>query len=121
MCWIQFIISSVFIVFSGIKLTKYADIISDRLGWGKVWIGVLLLGLVTSLPEAITSFASIVYLQADNLAIGNLLGSNTFNPMIIVVLDILYRGGSVTNAVKTNRSHDISAVFAVYADNYSSF
>jgi len=113
MSWITFIVSATAIFIAGIRLTTYADRLSERLHIGKVWIGVVLLGLVTSLPEAITSLVSVVYLNADDLAVGNLLGSNAFNPMIIVVLDFIYRQGSVTSVVKTNRSHEVSAFFAI--------
>jgi len=111
--WLQFIISAVIIIFAGIRLTVLADKLSDELQLSKVWIGVCLLGLVTSLPEAITSLVSIVSLQAVDLAVGNLLGSNNFNPMLIVVMDVLYRQGAVTNAIRPDLSHKVSAQFAI--------
>ena len=113
MLWIEFLISSAVIIFCGTQLTKYADQISDHLQLGKAWVGIVLLGLVTSLPEAITCIVSIVSLNANDLAVGNLLGSNNFNPLLIVLMDIVYRRGSVTNAITSHRSHSISAVAAV--------
>ena len=114
MYWIEFFISAAIIVFAGIRLTIDADKLSDELQLGKVWIGIILLGLVTSLPEAITSLAAIISLRADDLAIGNLLGSNNFNPMLLVVMDVLYRQGSVTNAVLPSQLHKTSAYFAIF-------
>ena len=113
MHWLEFFISAGIIVFAGIRLTVYADKLSDKLQLGKVWIGIVLLGLVTSLPEAITSLVSIVSLGADNLAIGNLLGSNNFNPMLIVVMDALYRRGSLASSIQPNSLHKVSARFAI--------
>jgi len=113
MVWLKFIISAVVIIFAGIRLTTDADVLSEKLQLGKVWVGIILLGLVTSLPEAVTSLVSVIYLRADNLAIGNLLGSNNFNPMLIVVMDVMYRQGSVTNAISPNASHTTSARFAI--------
>ncbi|MBU0469495.1 MAG: hypothetical protein KKD07_07240 [Candidatus Omnitrophica bacterium] len=113
MYWIQFLISAVFIVLAGIRLTDYADKLSEQSNIGKAWIGIILLGLVTSLPEAIVSLTSVISLKANNMAIGNLLGSNNFNPMLIVVMDIFYRKGSITNDIGTNKSHDISGSFAI--------
>ena len=86
MAWITFIVSAAGIVYAGVLLTKYADILSDRLHLGKTWVGIVLLGFVTSLPEAITSLISVVSLTADDLAIGNLFGSNNFNPMLICLI-----------------------------------
>ncbi len=113
MYWLEFCISAGIIVFAGIRLTVYADKLSDELQLGKVWVGIILLGLVTSLPEAITSLISVVSLGADNLAIGNLLGSNNFNPMLIVVMDVLYRQGAITNTIQPSSSHKVSACFAI--------
>jgi len=113
MYWFEFLISAVIIVFAGIRLTVYADKLSDELRLGKVWVGIVLLGLVTSLPEAVTSLISIVSLNADNLAVGNLLGSNNFNPILIVIMDILHRQGAVTNTIQPNSSHKVSACFAI--------
>lgn len=111
MAWLTFLFSAALIVFAGVKLTCYADKLSDALNLGKLWIGVLLLGFVTSLPEAITSLMAVMTLGADNLAVGNLLGSNVFNPILMLVLDLAYRKGSVTNAIHPNRSHTVSAFF----------
>ena len=113
MYWFEFFASAAVIIFAGTRLTVCADRIGDELHIGKVWIGVILLGVATSLPEAITSLTAIISLQANDLAIGNLLGSNSFNPMIIVVMDVLYRQGSVTNAVHPKESHKVSAGFAM--------
>jgi len=114
MYWFEFFISAAIIIFAGIRLTIYADKLSDELQLGKVWVGIVLLGLVTSLPEAIASLTAIVSLHANDLAIGNLLGSNNFNPMLIVVMDVMYRRGSVTNAVHPDLSHKVSARFAMF-------
>jgi len=113
MHWIEFLISASIIIYAGIRLTIYADKLSDELQLGKVWIGIVLLGLVTSLPEAITSLVSIVSLGADNLAIGNLLGSNNFNPMLIVVIDVMYRQGALTTDIQPSSLHKVSACFAI--------
>ncbi len=101
------------IVISGVRLTRYADKLSDQIQLGKVWVGIMLLGLVTSLPELVTSLIAVISIGAEDLAVGNLLGSNNFNPMLIVVMDIIYRKGSVTNAIVPRSSHKISAFLAM--------
>ncbi len=113
MYWLEFIISAIVIIIAGVVLTKNADLLSERLQLGKAWIGIVLLGFVTSLPEAIASLVSIVSLQTYDLAIGNLVGSNNFNPMMLVMMDMIYREGAVTNAIKPHRSHFASASFAI--------
>lgn len=111
--WLKFLISAVVIVIAGIRLTESVDQLSDCLQIGKVWIGVVLLGFITSLPELITSLAAVISLHAGDLAVGNILGSNNFNPMLLVVMDAFYRKGSITNVIHVQRSHKASAYFAV--------
>lgn len=111
--WIEFTISAVLIVYAGIKLTTYADRLSERLQIGKMWVGVVLLGFITSLPEAITSLVAIISLGANDLAIGNMVGSNNFNPMLLVVMDVVYRTGPISNRINVRKSHETSALLAI--------
>ena len=107
--WLQFSISALIIIVSGARLCRYANIISEKVNLSKIWIGLILLGIVTSLPELVTSLALSINLGAFDLALGDLLGSNNFNLLIIVVLDFLYKTGSITNQAGLNRSHIFSA------------
>lgn len=92
--WLQFIMAALVIVMAGFKITDYADSISDRTGIGRGFIGVLLLGMATSMPEVVTSVSSVVMFKAADMAVGNLLGSCTFNLLIVVVIDFLFKIGS---------------------------
>jgi len=113
MSFLTFTISTLLIIIAGSRLTVWVDRLSDQLHLGKLWIGIVLLGLVTSLPEAITCLVSVVSLNANDLAVGNILGSNNFNPILIVVMDVFYRSGSITNIVIPQKSHAVSALLAV--------
>jgi len=112
MVYLQFFLSTAVIVAGGVRLTRYADILSDRLKLGKVWIGMILLGLVTSLPEAVASLTAVISLSANDLAVGNMFGSNNMNILLIVIMDILYRRGSVTDDVHDSPSRTLPIVFA---------
>lgn len=48
---IQFILSALGIAIAGSFLTKFADKISIATGWGRMFVGGLLLAGATSLPE----------------------------------------------------------------------
>ena len=80
--FIIFIITASITVFTAIKLSHYADIISEKTVIGGMLIGSLLLAGATSLPEITTSYTSIM-LNSPDLAVGNVLGSNVFNLLII--------------------------------------
>ena len=54
MIFLQFIVGAAIIFVAGAKLSYYGDIIAEKIGLGRTWIGVVLLASVTSLPELIT-------------------------------------------------------------------
>lgn len=61
-------------------------------GLGTTFIGTTLVALVTSLPELVTTISAL-RLGADDMAIGNLFGSNLFNMFALGLTDIFYVGG----------------------------
>jgi cation:H+ antiporter len=97
--WLKFAFCVLVIFFSGRAVAKYGDIIAIRTGLGRVWIGVVLLALVTSLPELFTGISSVTLVGAPDLTIGNLFGANAFNLLNLGLLDIAYRYGSLFSMV----------------------
>lgn len=85
-----FSLCTVIIVISGTRLLKYGDMMADLLGWGKMFVGLILMASVTSMPELMTGISSVVILDAPNLAVGDIVGSCAFNILIISILDIFY-------------------------------
>ena len=61
-------------------------------------VGGLLTATVTSLPELVTSVAS-VRRGALNLAVGGIIGGNAFDTIFIAVSDVAYRAGSIYRAI----------------------
>ncbi len=57
-------------------------------------IGTLLLAIATSLPELVISFASM-RMGFLEMSVGNVLGSNMFNLLIIFMADMAMRGDSL--------------------------
>ncbi len=57
--WLGFLVCTGVIVYSGIKLSRYGDVIAEKTGLGKVWIGMVLMASVTSLPELVTGISSV--------------------------------------------------------------
>lgn len=107
-----FIFSALVIVFSGIRLAKYGDMLADMLGWGKMFMGLILMASVTSLPELMTGIGSVVVVDAPDLAVADVIGSCVFNILIISVLDLFYnKKRPITNDTKIG--HIISATFSI--------
>jgi len=94
--WAQFLVCVLLVLFFGAKLSRYADVIAEKTGLSRIWIGLLLLAVVTSLPELITGIGAVAvvgYPRGPDLAMGTIFGSNALNLFIIALLDIIYRGG----------------------------
>lgn len=111
MVWIQFLISAVVIVLAANQLAKYSDVIAMRTGMGRMFVGILLMAGVTSLPELLTTI-SAVNQGVPNLAAGNLLGSNMINMFLLAVIDILYRKERLLR--KAALKHALSGSLAVF-------
>jgi cation:H+ antiporter len=47
--WAGFLICTLAIVYSGTRLTKYGDVIAEKSGLGRAWIGLVLMASVRSL------------------------------------------------------------------------
>ncbi|HEX5169181.1 MAG TPA: hypothetical protein VFW11_08390, partial [Cyclobacteriaceae bacterium] len=84
-----FLLCAALIFFSGKKLSYYGDVIAEKSGLGKIWVGLLLMATVTSLPELITGISSVRVVGSADLAVGNVLGSCVFNLAILSLLDAL--------------------------------
>ncbi len=110
MAWLQFIVSAVLIIIAGARLTGSAEALGKNWGLGSGWAGVLLLPLATSLPELVTSLRAAA-IQAPDLAVGNLLGSNLFNIAIIALVDILQGKGSLLYRVR--QGHILAASLGI--------
>jgi len=91
---IVFLISAGSVVFFGIRLAVYGDALASLTGWGRLFVGSVLVALATSLPELSTNI-SAVRLDPPNpaLAVGNVMGANMLN-MFNISLVILIFGGN---------------------------
>lgn len=95
------------ILFAGTKLAKYGDVIAEKTGLGRIWIGMVLLAAITSAPELVAGVSSVALIGLPDLAVGTLLGSCLFNLIILAVLDILHRRTPFLSEVKLR--HMVSA------------
>jgi len=123
MAWATFALSAAIITYAAMQLAKYGDVIAIRTGLGGMAVGTLLLGSVTSLPE-ILMLANALTSGLPDLAVGNLLGSNMFNVLLLAVLDLAHHQKRILRkaAMKHALSGSLSVlmialvVFCIYAD-----
>jgi len=97
--WFAFIICTSLIVYSGTKLAKYGDIIAEKTGLGRAWIGLMLMASVTSLPELVTGISSVTFAGVPDIAAGDVLGSCVF---IMLILALSVKMGKTLYQVKSS-------------------
>jgi len=83
---------------AGWVISKTGGRLSDLLGVSETAVGALLTAVTTSLPELITTLAA-VRRGALQLAVGGIIGGNTFDVLFLSAADAAYRDGSLYHAV----------------------
>ncbi|WP_147803327.1 sodium:calcium antiporter [Alkalicoccus halolimnae] len=90
----RFIIFGLLIMVAGSILTISADQIAQITGLGTSFIGSILVGASTSLPDAV-SVATVLKLGNYNMAVSSMLGSSAFNIMLLSFTDGIYFGNNL--------------------------
>ena len=111
MIWLELIICAVLIFWMGSLLSKYGDVIAEKTGFGRAWIGAILIAGVTSLPELTSGVSAVAWLKAPNLAVGAVLGSCLFNLALVAMIDLAYQPGRVL--AKAHEVHILSGGLGV--------
>ena len=90
MLLVEFVVSTALVFFLATQLARYADALEKTTAIGALWIGGIFLAIVTSLPEAVASIGSALDQNKEllNLGVANLFGSNAFNLLILILLDL---------------------------------
>lgn len=71
------------IIFGGDMVVDNAALIAKRLGMSEALVGLTIVAVGTSLPELVTSVVASIKKEND-IAIGNVIGSNIFNVLLIL-------------------------------------
>jgi len=79
-------------------MVQSSNEIAEITGLGATFVGTTLVALVTSLPELVTTIAAIK-IGADDMAIGNLFGSNMFNMFAIGLTDAFFTQGRFLSVI----------------------
>ena len=106
----EFVLATLAILWSGVRLSRYGDIIAEKTGLGGTWIGLILLATVTSLPELVTGVSSVALFDVPNIAAGDAIGSCMANLVILAMLDI--RNPEPLTA-RIHQGHVLSAGFGI--------
>jgi cation:H+ antiporter len=108
---IELIACGALVIFAGGRMAGMGDKLAAITGLGRTWVGAIILGGVTSLPELVVTIGAVTVVNAPALVFGNVLGSNCFNLLIIIFLDITLVGGAVL--ARGGKTHILSALLGL--------
>jgi cation:H+ antiporter len=106
------------VVAAGTWLPFIGGELAEVMGWNTTFVGTLVIAVATSVPEMVVTISAL-RLGAVDMAIGNLLGSNLFDILILALDDIAYTKGqllaaaSPANAVTAFAAVVMSGIFIV--------
>jgi len=107
------IVGLVLILTGANYLVDGASAIAKRAGLSDFIIGMTIVGIGTSTPEMVVSFASAIKGNAD-IAVGNVLGSNIFNTLMILGATALFSPIRLTsNNIKKDIPFALLAAFVL--------
>jgi len=105
--WIKFGIASLIVIISGYFLAKLGKEIVSLTGMSETYVGLIFLAVVTSLPELIVS-TSALKLGSVDMAVGNILGSNFFDTVIVPTTDICYLKNQLLSTISISHTFTIT-------------
>lgn len=109
--WVQFVAVTLVIIYAGSQLSKYGDVIAEKTGLGRLWIGALLMAAVTSLPELFSGVSAAGLYDLPDIAVGGVTGSCMFN-ILIAGLAITLSGRRFA-ATRPDAGHGLAAGFGI--------
>jgi cation:H+ antiporter len=86
MTLLAFLGVALLVVLAGHRVALYGDALAEKRGWGRAWVGLVLVAATTSLPELFTGTSAALQGLVD-IAVGDVLGSTLFNLVILSLLD----------------------------------
>ena len=106
-----YLIAAAVIIGSAIWLARTGEGIAHAMHWEASFVGTQFLAFSTSLPELAASIAAL-RINAPELAITNVLGSNLFNMgFILTIDDLALVGKPLWSSISS--IHEATAVFAI--------
>jgi len=90
LAWSKFVFILLLINYFGKTSTRSADIIAEKKGWGRAFMGVVFISMITSFPELFSGISSVVIVKSPDIAVGQIVGSCIFNILIIGIIELFY-------------------------------
>ena len=114
MIYVLYLFVAAGVTWLSIKAADYVDWIDKKPSLSGAFIGGILLSAVTSLPELFTSISSTLWLHQPGLCMGNILGSDLFNLMILAVLILVFFQGFSKAAIAGSHNMVLVTILGGY-------
>jgi cation:H+ antiporter len=115
--WIGFGIAALVVIVAARYLAASADSIAEASGISASFIGVLLVSLVTTLPEGSVTIAAAMR-KSYGIVVGNVYGSCAFNIFVLSISDPFYTQGPLTAAMGSEHFAAAAAAFGLMGMGY---
>ena len=88
-----------FVGVAGWSIAGSGVVLAGRIGMSETVLGALFIATITSMPELVTTLAA-VRRGALQLAVGGIIGGNSFDVLFLSLSDVAYREGSIYHAME---------------------
>jgi cation:H+ antiporter len=109
--WAKFLTLLFLVFIFGSRAARSADIIAEKKGLAKAFMGVVFISMITSFPELFTGISAGAIVKAPDIAVGQIVGSCVFNLVIIAVIEIFFRKNNIY--ASTDKLTPMSLVFSL--------
>lgn len=100
---IRLVVSGLLVGAAGWLVAHTGAEIAERTALAESFVGSLLTAFATSLPELVVSVQA-VRRGALTLAVGNIVGGNSFEVLVVASADFVYRDGSILHAATASQA-----------------
>ena len=112
--WTEFGALALVVAGTGYAVAVSGLTIIAETGLSSSFVGTSMTAVVTSLPELVTVLVA-VRIGALTLAVGNIIGGNSFDVLFVAAADIAYREGSIYHAIDASTQIVLAAVVLLTA------
>lgn len=109
--WMELALCAAVIAYAGARLSRYGDVIACKSGLSGAWVGLVLVAVVTSLPELVTGASAVTLAGAPDIALGDALGSCCLNLVILAALGLRRESPAVLG--RASQGHILSSAFGI--------
>jgi len=115
--WILFGLSAAIVIVAARFVASSAEALAHLTGISASFIGVLLVAIVTTLPEAAVTVAAALR-KSYGIVIGNVYGSCAFNVFILFFSDLFYTRGPLLGSMQVEHFVAAAGAFVLMGMGY---